>query len=230
MITSLKTTDLKNYIGKQLEHFFPDDFHFVGEDVEKALNLSLDRLEYCFRHISRAPYTNAGETYFSHLHSDQYSQFLYFLSNSLWKISQNKILCDKLIYLNKVLHGFFYSYKCELPDIFFFNHPVGSIIGNALYSDFLVISQNVTINTGDNVNGTLTPYIGKGVYLAAGSKIIGNFPIGNNVAIGVDAVVYKQEIPSNSIVYRDENGKIIVRPYLNGSMAQTFFNINIQGD
>ena len=132
------------------------------------------------------------------------------------------MICDKLIYLNKILNGFFYSYKCELPDIFFFNHPVGSIIGNAAYSDFLVVSQNVTINTGSGELGEPSPSIGKFVFLAAGAKIIGDFPIGDHVAIGVDAMVYKKRIPSNSIVYRDETGEIIVRPYVK-DIAQTFF-------
>lgn len=102
-----------------------------------------------------------GEACFSHLHSDQYSQFLYFLSNSLWNLSGNTILCSKIINLNKYLNGMFYSYKCRLPEIFLFAHPVGSIIGNASYSDGLVVFQNVTINTGDDARGVVLLNLGK---------------------------------------------------------------------
>ena len=99
-------------------------------------------LENCFKYINIPAYSdNKGQTFFSYLHSDQYAHFLYYLSNSLWKISQNKPICDKLIYLNKALNGFFYSYKGSLPDIFFLGHPVGSVLGNANYSDFLVVFQ-----------------------------------------------------------------------------------------
>ena len=55
--------------------------------------------------------------------------------------------------LIRYISGMFVSYKCNLPDIFIFYHAVGSVIGNAEYSDFLVIFQNVTINTGDRING-----------------------------------------------------------------------------
>lgn len=75
------------------------------------------------------------------------------MSNSLWNLSGNTILCSKIINLNKYLNGMFYSYKCKLPEIFLFAHPVGSIIGNASYSDGLVVFQNVTINTGDDARG-----------------------------------------------------------------------------
>lgn len=166
------------------------------------------------------------ESTFSHMHSDQYSQFLYFLSNSLWKLSNNKPICDKLIALNKLLNGMFYSYKCKLPDLFLFAHPVGTIIGNASYSDGLVIFQNVTINTDSDEDGNPAPKLGKGLFLGAGAKIIGNKPIGDRVSIGVDALVHKTAIPSDSVVYRDANGSIkISKRKKENCMAQYYFDI-----
>ena len=162
MITSLSINELKEYISHQLDCYFPDKYHFEGEDIDSAINLALDRLDYCFSHILLNGYRNEkNEATFNHLHSDQYSQFLYFLSNSLWKLSNNKPICDKLIFLNKVLNGMFYSYKCKLPNLFLFAHPVGTIIGNASYSDGLVIFQNVTINTDTDDKGNPAPSLGK---------------------------------------------------------------------
>lgn len=210
MIMTLTTTELSLFLGKQLESFFPDGLterYYKGKDVDWALNMALERLEYCFKHINRPAYSDeSGQTYFSHLHSDQYSQFLYFFMNSLWKKSENKIICDKCIILNKCLNNMFVSYKGELPDIFLFMHPIGTILGNAKYSDYLVVLQNVTVNTGGA--GELAPKLGKGLFLASGAQIIGEEPVGDRVSIGVNAVVYKTSIGNDKIVICDKNGKV----------------------
>lgn len=227
MITTLNSKELTEYIKNQLDTFFPDKYHFCGNDVDSAVRLALDRTEYCFNNIIRKPYFQNNNAHFSHLHSDQYGQFLYFLSNSLWTISENKVLCDKLVFLNKLLNNYFFTYKCPLPDIFFFNHPVGTILGNASYSNYLIVCQNVTVNTGTEQNGKHFPEIGEKVFLSAGCKIIGDYSIGDHVIIGVDAVVYKREIPSNSFVIRDNDGKITIKPYnkQKNSIINTFFKI-----
>lgn len=208
MIMSLTATELRFFLGKQLETFFPDGLtekYYRGKDVDWALNMALERLEYCFKHINWPAYSDeSGQTYFSHLHSDQYSQFLYFFMNSLWKKSENKIICDKCIVLNKCLNDMFVSYKGELPDIFLLGHPIGTILGNARYSDYLVVFQNVTVNTG----GKVGPKLGKGVFLASGAQIIGEETIGDRVAIGVNAVVYKTSIDNDKTVIRDKTGRI----------------------
>ncbi len=228
MIISLTINELKVYIAGQLGHFFPDRYAFSGNDVDSALNLGLQRTEYCFKHITLPAYIIDGETSFSHLHSDQYSMFLYFLSNSLWNISQNKPLCDKLILLNKTLNGMFFSYKTNLPDIFLFQHPVGSVIGNAKYSDFFVISQSVTINTERDENGNAAPFIGKGVFLAAGAKILGNKSIGDRSSIGANVVIYNREVPPDSIAFKREDGSLAIVPRGKPCcIAQYFFNMPI---
>lgn len=110
--------------------------------------------------------------FFSHLHMDQYATFLYFVSNTLYKSYDKdaKIVCDKLLNLNRLLNGFFLSYKCPMPEVFVLAHPVGSVTGNALYSNGLYISQNVTINTHTDSNGNLDLKIGKGCFLGGGSE------------------------------------------------------------
>ena len=229
MKLSLPKKELQTYTIKQLEIYFPDGRSLNGRDIDISFEQALERTENCFRYIKNAAYSDDhGMSFFSHLHSDQYAQFLYFWANSLWKLSENKAVCDKLSYLNKSLHNFFISYKGALPNIFFLTHPVGSVIGNASYSDFLVIGQNVTINTGEDPNGETVPKLGKGLYLAAGAKIIGNEPIGDRVSIGVDAFVYGQPIPNDSVVLRDPDGKIQIRNRKKKlCKAQQYFNIRI---
>ena len=230
MYISLSQAELKAYIASQLNVFFPDKYEFKGGDIDQAFSRALERTENCFCYINNSAYSdNQGNTFFSHLHSDQYASFLYYLANSLWDISANKPICDKLIYLNKMLNGFFYSYKGKLPDIFFFTHPIGTVIGNADYSNFLVISQNVTINTGEDKDGKLAPKLGKGLYLAAGAKIIGNEPIGDKVSIGVDVLVYNQKVEDNQVVQRTPNGDILIRNRKKRvCKAQQYFNVEIK--
>ena len=230
MILSLPQAELFDYIRTQLSHFFPDGQDIRWEQGEAAFHLALDRTEYSFSRTSIRGYTDGfGNAMFSHLHSDQYSQFLYYFANSLWNLTENRPVCDKLILLNKALNGCFFSYKCRLPDVFVLNHPVGSIIGNAGYSDFLVISQNVTINTGVEESPDPLPRLGKGLFLGTGAKIIGREPIGDRVSIGVDAVVYDQAIPDDQVVVRSPGGEIIVRDRrAERCAAQKCFNVEIK--
>lgn len=233
MELSISQEDLKEYVRRQLAAFLPDSYDFVGGDVDTAFALALERTEYCFEKITLRGYTVAAgggrwQAKFSHLHSDQYSQFLYYLSNSLWRTSENMVLCSKLINLNKILNGMFYSFKGGLPDIFLLGHPVGTIIGNACYSDFLVILQNVTVNTGTESGTGRDLKLGKGLFLGAGAKIIGNSPIGDRVSIGVDAVVNQQAIPADSVVLRNDRGEVVIRPRRKERcMAQNYFNVPI---
>lgn len=228
MILSLTQQELKKYIELQISNYFPDKYRFQGSDIDKAFTMALERVEYCFKHISLPAYTDSKNTFFSHLHSDQYCQFLYFLSNSLWEISENKPICDKIILLNKTLNGMFFSYKAGLPDIFLLIHPIGTVIGNAKYSDFLVVLQNVTINTAHDDHGSVAPSIGKGVFLAAGAKIIGNKPVGDRVSIGVNTLVYNKEILSDSVVMCDDTGKICINNRKKVCRAQAYFNVAIE--
>ena len=116
----------------------------------------------------------------------------------------------KLGNLHRYLSGMFLSYKCELPDIFFIFHSVGTVIGNSSYNYFLFISQSVTINTWYILSNVRHPILGKGLYLGTHAKIIGNQEIGDYVSIGVEATSYRDNIPSNSTIIRYEGKNLII--------------------
>lgn len=216
MELSLSKEELQSYIASQLEHRFPDRkscMDFNDSINIKAFEEALQRVEYCFKHVSIRGYSiidryGGGVALFNHLHSDQFSQFLYYFSNSLWKTGGDPNLCSKLILLNRELHGCWFSYKGNLPDIFLLVHPVGSVIGNAnvKYSDYLVILQNVTIN-----GARKSLELGECLFLGAGAKIIGEGKIGDRVSIGANSLIRNPEIPSDSIVYQDVNTGIIMQ-------------------
>lgn len=228
MNISISSKELKEYVENQINTFFPDRYNFKGKDVDIAFELALERIEECFRVINQPGYHNEkGEIFFSHLHSDQYASFIYFLSNSLWNISQNRPLCDKLLQLNRTLFTIFISYKNNLCDHFFLGHAYGTILGNAKYSDYLVVSQGCTVNSSTDNAGDWAPVIGKGVFLGAHAKIIGNKSIGNRVLIGVNAMIYNQEVPDDYIVMNIDGKNIIKQRSKDTCFAQNYFNVKL---
>ena len=92
--------------------------------------------------------------------------------------------------------------------------PYNTRIGSGLYIGHFggifvncdaVIGKNCNINQGVTIGATYggkhpgTPVIGDNVYIGPGSFIIGSIEIGNNAAIGANAVVTKS-ISENSVV------------------------------
>lgn len=222
---SLSKEELKTYLGRQMEVFTPDKYKLEGKDTDIALDLALERLEYCLVNTNFQHYSQNGQANFQHLYSDQYSQFLYFYANSLWKVSQNKPLCDKMVVLNKALNGLLCPYTVELPKIFLFGHPIGTIIGNAVYSDYLAIMQNVTINFADGSDGREPLKIGKGVVLSSGCKIFGNKPIGDRSSVGVNTVIYDTEVPDDTVAYTDNTGKLCMKKRSKSCKAESYFHV-----
>nr|WP_315024632.1 hypothetical protein [uncultured Aminipila sp.] len=222
MITSISRDDLFNYVGAQLSTFFPDKYGFYGNDINRAFDIALDRLQFCFKHISEKSYCVDGVVTFNHLHSDHYCHFLWFLANSLWAQSQNKPICDKLVFLNKTLNAVLITYKVNLPNIFLLGHPVGTVLGDAFYSDFLVVLQNVTVNHANGQDGSKIIKFGKGVCLASGSKVIGEGSIGNNCSIGSNALLYNPNLPDNHIAFINQDG-LQIKASNKQCLAQRYF-------
>lgn len=58
------------------------------------------------------------------------------------------------------------------------------------------LSQGVTIGSNNRGETMGVPIIGNNVFIAPGAKLIGKITIGDNVAIGANAVVLR-DVPSN---------------------------------
>lgn len=222
MHLSIEPEDLEKYVFSQISTLIPDSQLKYGQisyaDIEKAL----EKCDFCFKHIKNSAFCKErGETFFSHLHADQYAMFLVYLSNLIWKERQDKIACDRIMYLNRILHSFMMSYKVKVPDIMWLAHPVGSVIGNADYSDYLYISQNCTINTAGN-SEELKPHIGKYFAMGAGAALIGDKSIGDNCSIGANAMLFNTSLKNNSIVISN-NGTIEIKVKKGLSFAQKMF-------
>jgi serine O-acetyltransferase len=201
MKTNISKGNLSEYINKQLELHFPD-----GEKhktlIQKQLDEVFERIEYCFSRINDRYYLQNNTVQFDYLNTDHYATLLYLLSHLLWKNGSNVSVAKKVYYLNKIMHGLEVYYEVTLPAIFRFTHPVGTVLGRAKYSNYLVLSQGVTI--GGNTDFKY-PNIGEGVYFFAGSAVTGNCNIGDNSLISIGAVVRDTNTPGNSVVFNEGN-------------------------
>lgn len=228
MITSLNIDNLIDYTDRQLSTFYPDG-HSIPRNRKayESFKTALDRVEECFRHITLRGYSKEGEALFSHLHSDQYSQYLYFLANQLWHDEIDEDVSRKLIGLNRALAGVFISYKLDLPPHFLLGHPLGTILGNASYGDCLVVYQGVTINSGKDGTGENIPIIGKGCFFGTGSCVIGCEPIGRRVSVGVGATIYNQSVSDDMLVVNKSGRQEIIPRTKADCFAQQFFDIQL---
>ena len=100
----------------------------------------------------------------------------------------------------KFKFGISIPFNTQIGKGFYIGH-FGCIVvnPNTVIGKNVNISQGVTIgatNRGDK-KGVAT--IGDGVYIGPGAKIIGAVTIGNNVAIGANAVV-THDVPDNAVV------------------------------
>lgn len=204
MNSQVTVSELESILLRQLQSFFP-----ISEEerrmLSEALPLALARCETCFSRVSNKYYSRDGQTYFSPYHSGQWLTLLYFMANTLsvsltfvnkWG-GVNTIMADKLYYLNKIMHSVDIYHEVRLPEVFFFEHPVGTVLGRAVYEDGFMAYQNCTV--GGNKGSY--PVLGKNFHMMSGSKILGKSCVGDNVILAADTYVKDTDIPSGCIVF-----------------------------
>lgn len=204
---TISNKDLSQYVNKQVENMFPDNIS-IKKSVDDGMKKALERVGYCFSRINNKYCHQDGRVVFNYQHTDHYASFLYFLSNTVWENSGDSTAAGKLYALNKALHGVDVFYEVRLPDIFFFSHPVGTVLGRAAYSDYLIISQGVTVGGNKDL---IYPEIGQGTYLFSQSAIIGKCKTGKNNLISIGTIVREANTPDNVIVH-NHRGTLKFKP------------------
>ncbi len=184
MHLSLSRNDLALYVQKQFENLFPDGANL--SDLPKFVALALGRIEHCFSRVRLKGFFANGQARFSHGHSDQYAIFLYYLANSAFREQPGHPIADKAYALNKALHALDAFYEVELPDVFVLQHPVGTVLGRATYSDFFICYHNCTV--GANLDNDY-PSFGRGIVMYGGSRVIGKTAVGDNTFVSTGAIV-----------------------------------------
>lgn len=203
MEKEMNDDELANYVDRQLNNFFGH-----CDSVYPYLNDALFRVEKCFR-VTKNKYYNDGngKALFSPFHSGQYAVFLYFLSNTIYRMEGSAALATQIYYLNKILHSTDWYYEVELPEYWGVEHPLGSVLGRAKYSNGFFFYQGCTVGG----NRDKYPVMGENVILYSNVSILGDTSIGNNVAVSTGAVIKNEVIPSNSVVY-GQSPNLIIRP------------------
>lgn len=197
MHTSLSPSALSSYVARQLTTFFPDA-DVSPHALMPYLDAALERVDHCFKHIRRKYYSDASGSQFDHLNTDQYAAFLYFLANTIFRNEGDPTICKKLFGLNKALHAVDVYYEVALPDIFGWQHPVGTVLGRATYADYAFFYQRCTV--GGNL-ALEYPSLGRGVVLYGDTAVIGRASLGNNAWISVGTKVKDETIAPDTVVF-----------------------------
>ena len=106
-------------------------------------------------------------------------------------------LCDRIYYLNRMLNGVDLFYEVDMPTYFMLDHPLGSVMGRAVYADGFSFSQQCTVGS----NKGIYPVLGKNVTLFSGAKVLGNSTLGSNVIVSANTYILDLEVPDYSLVF-----------------------------
>lgn len=195
MRMSLTRSDLVSYQCSQLNTFFPDHRKCTAGDLDPFMDEIISRTEFCFSHINNRYFFDKDEVIFSHLHGDQYAMFLYFAANTIYGHGGDSVICSKLFHLNRFLHGIDAFYEVNLPDVFLFVHPLGTVLGRGEYSNYFMVYQRCGIGS----NKDIYPVMKEHVTLRPGSSILGNCTVEENCAVASGSLLIDRNLAKNSL-------------------------------
>ena len=198
-------TELERHIKQQINNYLCFEIN-----VEPYLKEAIKRTYNCMKN-SLSKYMG-GEVVedripFSVFNSKHYCIFLYYMSRVAFEIDGNGGNAEKFYYLNKIMNAVDIFYEVELPAVWNVEHPLGSVMGRAKYSDYFFFYQGCTVGG----NKMSYPQIGRHVIMYSDSKILGNAKIGDNVIISANTYIKDENIPGNSIVFGHSPNLIIKR-------------------
>ena len=201
-IINVKEGGLASYCRCQLQHIFPTGDDNQLQLIDLHLEEALFRLRRCISQIKMWK-----RDQFDVLHSSQYSTFLYFLSNTIWRNERAQTVCTKLFLLNKALNAIDCFYEIELPEVFFIGHSVGIVLAKATYGNNMVIYQNTTVGKNHGV----APVLESGVILFPNCAVIGNSLIRSGTVISQGVSVIDRDTEEGKTVFQGEAGGLIFK-------------------
>jgi len=200
-------TEALSLLYRQLNSYF-EISELEKAEIEEVIDIVMNKCNHNFQ-LSDNKYFRGG---YNALHSVMQMIFLYYLSNEIYKRNKVAGLCDKVYYLNKIMHAVDLFYAIELPAKFGAEHPLSSVMGRAQYSDGFFFYQGCTVGgTKDKEGNLYYPVIEENCHMYANSSILGKCHIGKNVNIGAGAIVKNQDVPDNSTVF-GQSPNLIIKP------------------
>jgi serine O-acetyltransferase len=197
VLREMSAQELSAYVARQLCMYFPDGKNISAHTIKPYMAEALERIHACFAGIEKKKFREGRQVMFNYMHPDHYAMFLYLLSNTVSRRERQNPLAFRLFYLNKVLHGLDVYHDTELPLVFQFMHPLGTVLGQASYGNYFCVYQGCSVGCDEQGN---FPVIGEHVILYAGASVIGRSTIGNNVVLGAHSVVINQAIDNDKTV------------------------------
>lgn len=197
MKKNLTDNELASYVTYQLNNYFPDADKVQVNDILKILPDTLLRVEKCFTKINNKYFSIGNETQFNHLHGDQYSMFLYLLGNTNFKLSGPAHISSKIFLLNKSMFGIDAYFEVELPEVFLFVHPLGTVLGRGKYSNYFMVYQGCGVGS----NHDIYPELGEFTTLRPKSFILGKSKLGRNCSLAANSLVVDRELPDNTVYF-----------------------------
>lgn len=183
--SSLPLDQLKEHYERLTLTIFPAE---VPKTISlQAWEAALERLSVCWRGLALPYFFQEGIPYFNHMHSDHSAMFIYLLSRCC-AMENDWDLAERYFYLNKVLHGIDIYHQVELPSVFLFVHPVGTVIGKAKFNGPVVFYQSVTI--GSKTDGQYPSFEGRAIFYAS-SFCIGPIVCKSDVVFGAGTQILK---------------------------------------
>ncbi len=195
MRMSITSRQLVDYLVNQINAFMPDGDKVFADEIMPHIDNIMDRTQRCFSRINNKYFFDGSEIIFNHLHADHYAMFLYLTCNTLYRSGADPKLCTKICQINKCLHGIDVFYEVELPDIFLFVHPLGTVLGRGKYSDFFLVYQRC----GIGANHDIYPIMREFVTLRPGSSILGNCLVEENCTIAAESLLIDKNLEKNSL-------------------------------
>ena len=193
---------LLRYLLQQLANTVPDG-HANAPVIDAHLDEALARTGRC---IDAVRAWTPGR--FDPLHSSQYCQFLYYLSNTIWRRSGDAGVATRLFLLNKALNAIDCFYEVELPEVFFIGHSVGIVLAKASYGERLVLYQNSTVGKNHGV----APVLEDGVVLHPNCAVIGRCRVRAGSVLAQGCSVVNRDTPGDTLVFNGVDGGLVFKP------------------
>ena len=176
-----------------LDKYFDEIMSRVSKNFAKQTNKYYSRCAVPGDETTR-------DTYFDPLHTCQWFIFLYYAANTIFKADKSAEaveLCDKIYGVSKIISSADVFYQIDLPEFFACDHPMGTVLGRAVYGNGFLFLQGCTVGN----NHGKYPVIGENVHMYSDTKILGDCHIGNNVLISANTYIKDQDVPDDVIVF-----------------------------
>lgn len=197
--------NVQKILFRQLDNFWDG---WNKEVISIKISQALGEMQENYLMSASTRLYKDGDMVFNPMHTVTWAIFLYRLSRLLY-LAGNIYEADCVYYLNKIMNSVEWFYQVELPEHFMAEHPLGSVLGKAQYSDYLFVYQGTSI-AGNRKKGKLYyPKLGKNVVLYANATILGETTIGNNVIVSGNTYIINEKVPDNCIVFGQSTNIVI---------------------